>query len=189
ELLTVPGVRNAGAHIGQAMLADEPYGINFTENWISIDPSVDYDETVRRIQETVDGYPGLIRDVQTYLKERIREVLTGTSDAVVIRIYGQDLHVLHSKAQEVKQALKDIAGIADLKVEVHSDIPQVEVELDLAAAARYGIKPGDARRATSLLLAGEEVGHVFLDGKDYLVKVWSQPETRHSVASIRELLL
>lgn len=189
ELLTIPGVRNAGAHIGQARLADEPYGINFTENWVSIDPAADYDETVRRIQETVDGYPGLIRDVQTYLKERIREVLTGSSDGVVIRISGPDLHVLQSKAQEVKQSLKDIAGLADLKVEVHSDIPQVEVALDLNAAGHYGIKPGDARRAASLLLAGEVVGNIFMDGKDHLVNVWSKPEARQSVTSIRELLI
>src|SRR4030095_4527305 len=106
------------------------------------DPSVDYDETVRRIQDTVDGYPGLIRDVQTYLKERIREVLTGSSDSVVVRIHGSDLHVLQSKAQEVKQALRDIAGVVDLKVEVHSDIPQVEVEVNLAEARVYGINPG-----------------------------------------------
>lgn len=189
ELLTIPGVRNAGSHIGQANLADEPYGINFTENWISIDPSVDYDETVKKIQATVDGYPGLIRDVQTYLKERIREVLTGSSDAVVIRIYGQDLHVLQAKAQEVKQALKDIKGVADLKVEVHSDIPQVEVELDFAAARLHRINPGDVRRATAVLISGEEVGDIFLEGKDYLVDVWSTPETRASVTSIRELLI
>jgi Cu/Ag efflux pump CusA len=189
ELLKIPGVRNAGSHIGQASLADEPYGINFTENWISIDPAVDYDQTLKRIQETVDGYPGLIRDVQTYLKERIREVLTGASDAVVVRMYGQDLHVLQSKAQEVKQALKHIAGIADLKVEVHSDIPQVVVEADLAKAQRYGINPGNIRRATAVLVSGEEVGDIFLDGKDYLVDVWSTPETRESVTSIRELLV
>ncbi len=189
ELLSIPGVRNCGSHIGQAALADEPYGINFTENWVSIEPSVDYDATVSKIQETVDGYPGLIRDVQTYLKERIREVLTGSSDAVVIRIYGEDLHLLQSKAQEVKQALKDIDGIVDLKVEAHADIPQVEVELDMATAGLYGIKPGDARRATSLLVAGEKVGDIFLDGKGYVVSVWSKPETRNSLTSIRELLI
>lgn len=189
ELLKVPGVRNAGAHIGQALLADEPYGINFTENWVSIEPSVDYDETVRKIQETVDGYPGLIRDVQTYLKERIREVLTGSSDAVVIRIYGEDLHVLQSVAREVKKALGDIDGIADLKVEVHSDIPQVEVELDLDAARAYGINPGDVRRASAVLLSGEEVGDIFIDGKDHFVTVWSIPEARRNVESMGELLI
>ena len=189
ELLTVPGVRNAGAHIGQALLADEPYGINFTENWVSIDPSVDYDETVRRIQETVDGYPGLIRDVQTYLKERIREVLTGSSDAVVVRIYGPDLHTLQSTAQEVKRALGGIEGIVDLKVEVHSDVPQVEVEVNPDAARPYGINPGDVRRATAVFMSGEEVGDIFLESKDYFVYVWSTPETRHSVSALRELLI
>ena len=77
ELRAIPGVRNCGSHIGQAFQADEPYGVEFGENWISVDPSVDYDKTHATIQEVVDGYPGLRRDVQTYLKERIREVLTG----------------------------------------------------------------------------------------------------------------
>ena len=54
---TIPGVRNCGSHIGQALFMDEVYGIYFGENWISVDPAVDYDETLAKIQETVDGYP------------------------------------------------------------------------------------------------------------------------------------
>ncbi|HET9912354.1 MAG TPA: efflux RND transporter permease subunit, partial [Anaerolineales bacterium] len=154
ELLTIPGVRNCGSHIGQAVSADEPYGVYFTENWISVDPSVDYDKTLTSVQELVDGYPGLVRDVQTYLKERIREVLTGSSDTVVIRIYGQDLHVLTAKADEVRTALEGIEGIADLKKELHMETPQVEVEVDLAKAEQYGLKPGDVRRAAAFLLQG-----------------------------------
>ncbi|NIM49739.1 MAG: AcrB/AcrD/AcrF family protein, partial [Gemmatimonadales bacterium] len=157
ELLTIPGVRNCGSHIGQALMADEPYGVYFTENWISVDPAVDYDETLARVQETVDGYPGLIRDVQTYLKERIREVLTGSSDTVVIRIYGPDLHALQDKADEVRDALDGIEGVVDLKKELHMDTPQIEVEVDLEAAQRYRLKPGDIRRAAAFLVQGEEV--------------------------------
>src|SRR3990170_3096635 len=189
ELLTIPGVRNCGSHIGQAMNADEPYGIYFTENWISVDPAVDYDETLSKVQETVDGYPGLIRDVQTYLKERIREVLTGSSDTVVIRIYGPELEVLREKADEVLAALEGIEGIVDLKKELHMDTPQVEVEVDLEAAQRYGLKPGDIRRATAFLVQGEEVGDIFVNGKTYDVNVWSTPETRNSLTNIRELLI
>ena len=70
ELRTIPGVRNCGTHIGQALLMDEVYGIYFAENWISVDPSVDYNATLAKVQELVNGYPGLNRDVQTYLKER-----------------------------------------------------------------------------------------------------------------------
>jgi len=189
ELLEIPGVRNCGSHIGQALLADEPYGIYFTENWISVDPSVDYDATLAKIQETVDGYPGLIRDVQTYLKERIREVLTGSSDTVVVRIYGPELEVLRDKADEVRDALAGIDGIADLKKELHVDVAQVDIEVNLTAAQRYGVKPGDVRRAAAFLLQGEEVADIFLGGKTYDVNVWSTPETRNSLTSIRELLI
>jgi CzcA family heavy metal efflux pump len=189
ELLTIPGVRNCGSHIGQAMLADEPYGIYFTENWISVDPSVDYDLTLAAVQETVDGYPGLIRDVQTYLKERIREVLTGASDSVVIRIYGPELDVLRDKQDEVLNALEGIEGIVDLKKELHVDVPRVDIEVDLEAAYLYGVKPGEVRRAASLLLQGEEVGDIFQNGKTFDVNVWSTPETRNSVTSILELLI
>jgi CzcA family heavy metal efflux pump len=189
ELLTIDGVRNCGSHIGQAMNADEPYGIYFTENWISVDPSVDYDATLAKVQEAVDGYPGLIRDVQTYLKERIREVLTGASDTVVVRIYGPELEGLRSTADEVLAALEGIEGIVDLKKEAHVDVPQVDVTVDLAAAQRYGLKPGDVRRASAFLLQGEEVGDIFQNGKTYDVNVWSTPETRSNVGSVRELLI
>ena len=189
ELRSIPGVRNCGSHIGQAIAADEVVGIYFTENWISIDPAVDYDKTVAAVQELVNGYPGLVRDVQTYLKERIREVLTGSSDTVVVRIYGPKLEVLRSQAQAVRQAMSGIDGIADLKVELHVDIPQVQVEVDLAAAQGHGIKPGDVRRAAATLMAGEEVGDIFRDGRTYDVNVWSTPKTRNSLTSIRELLI
>jgi CzcA family heavy metal efflux pump len=189
ELLTIPGVRNCGSHIGQAVGADEPYGVYFTENWISVDPSVDYDQTLASVQEVVDGYPGLVRDVQTYLKERMREVLTGSSDTVVIRIYGQDLEVLHEKADEVLAAMEGIEGVADLKKELHMATPQVEIEVDLAKAEQYGLKPGDVRRAAAFLLQGEEVGDIFIGGKTYDVNVWSTPQTRNSLTDIENLLI
>ncbi|MEW6403680.1 MAG: efflux RND transporter permease subunit [Chloroflexota bacterium] len=189
ELLTIPGVRNCGSHIGQAISADEPYGVYFTENWISVDPAVDYDTTLNSVQEVVDGYPGLVRDVQTYLKERIREVLTGSSDTVVIRIYGQDLHVLAEKADEVRAALEGIPGVVDLKKELHMETPQVEIEVDLAKAQQYGLKPGDVRRAAAFLLQGEEVGDIFVSGKTYDVNVWSTPDTRNSLTDIENLLI
>jgi CzcA family heavy metal efflux pump len=189
ELRAIPGVRNCGSHIGQAFLADEVVGVDFGENWISVDPSVDYDATLASVQEVVNGYPGLRRDVQTYLKERIREVLTGTSEAIVIRIYGPDLAVLRDKAHEVETALGQIDGIVDLQVELQTTVPQVEVEVNLQAAERYGLKPGDVRRAAGVLLASEEVGDVFHGGKAFDVHVWSTPETRRSITDVQNLPL
>jgi CzcA family heavy metal efflux pump len=189
ELMTIPGVLNCGSHIGRAVAGDEPYGVNFTENWVSVDPKVDYDSTLGKIQELVDGYPGIYRDVQTYLKERIKEVLTGGKQAIVVRLYGPELDVLYKTADDVERALTGIPGITDLKKEVHRAIPQVEVKVDLAAAHRYGLKPGDIRRAAATLVSGIEVTDIHRDSKVYDVVVWSVPSARRSVTDIQELLL
>jgi CzcA family heavy metal efflux pump len=187
ELMTIPGVRNCGSHIGQALLMDEVYGIYFGENWISVDPSVDYDETLNKVQALVDGYPGLVRDVQTYLKERIREVLTGSSHPIVIRIFGPDLDVLRAKADEVEERLSEIEGLTELHVELLVDIPQIQVEVDLDKAQQYGLKPGDVRRAAAYMVAGEEVGDIHVANRTYDVNVWSIPESRANYTDILEL--
>jgi len=187
DLRAIPGVRNFGSHIGQALLADEINGVNFGENWVSVDPAVDYDETVAAIEHVVSRYPGMFHNVETYLNESIDEVLSGAKETFVVRIYGPDLKGIRDKAEEVEDSLRGIAGIVDLHMQLQSDVPEVQVKVDLAAAQRYGVKPGDVRRASATLLQGEEVGDLFRDGRAYDVNVWSTPATRHSLTSIRNL--
>jgi CzcA family heavy metal efflux pump len=187
ELRAIPGVRNFGAHIGQALIMDEVYGVYFGENWISVDPSVPYDETVNKVTEAIDGYAGMKRDVQTYLKERIREVLTGSPAAITVRIYGQDLATLRAKAEEVRKAMENVEGLKDLKVESQTVIPHVNIKVNLASASQYGISPGQVRRACATMLAGEEVGDIHIANRTYDVNVWSTPESRNSLTSIKKL--
>jgi Cu/Ag efflux pump CusA len=189
DLRSIPGVRNFGAHIGRAVVADEVVGINFTENWVSVDPKADYDKTLAAIQETVDGYPGLYRDVQTYLKERIREVLTGKGEAIVVRIFGPDLPILRKEANKVKEALEGTEGLVDLHVDLQEDVPQVQVKVDLVAAKKVGLKPGDVKRAAAAMMAGIEVSDIHEGAKVYDVMVWSTPEHRRSPDAVREILV
>ncbi|TNB75711.1 efflux RND transporter permease subunit [Arthrobacter sp. BB-1] len=187
ELLEVEGVLNCGSHIGQALAADEVVGVNFGENWISVDPEVDYDKTLATVQEVVDGYPGIFRDVQTYLKERIREVLTGDSGAVVVRVYGDDLQTLREVAKEIEGVMGKIPEAVEEHVSLQVDIPQVDVKVNLDAAQRLGLKPGDVRRQAAAFVASEEVGDLWRDGKVYDVRIWSPPELRSDVTSIENL--
>ena len=187
ELMTIDGVRNCGSHIGQALLMDEIYGVYFGENWISVDPSVDYEETLAKVQSMVDGYPGLYRDVQTYLKERIREVLTGSSHPIVVRIYGEDMDVLRAKADEVKAKLDEISGLKDQHVEFLVDVPQIDVKVDLVKAQAYGLKPGDVRRRAGYLMAGEEAGDIHQAHRTFDVNIWSTPNYRDSLTDVYNL--
>jgi Cu/Ag efflux pump CusA len=84
-------------------------------------------------------------------------------------------------------AIKGIDGLADLHQDFSEDVPQVGVRVKLDVASRYGLKPGDIRRAAATLLASEEVGDVFRAGKAYDTHVWSTARTRRDYQSIRNL--
>jgi Cu/Ag efflux pump CusA len=189
DLQAIPGVRNFGAHIWRAVGGEEVNDVNFGEMWVSIDRNVDYAKTLAAIRKVAGSYPGVYSDVQTYLRERTKETLTGSGDAIVVRVFGPDLQVLDAKAQEVDGLLGKVPGASDHHVEFEQEIPQVEVQVDLDAAQRVGLKPGDVRRAASTLVAGEEVGAAFKDGKAYDVFVWGTPANRQSPAAISELRL
>ena len=175
ELMAVPGVRNFGAHIGRAEVADEVVGMNFTELWISLDPSVDYEPTVARIQSIVDGYPGLVRDLLTYLRERIKEVLTGASATIVVRVFGPDLDQLRAQATAVRGAIANVDGVADLTVQAQVMVPKIEVRFDPDRAALVGLTPGAVRRAAATLVQGTKVGEFYDSQRLFDVVVWGDP--------------
>lgn len=206
ELREVPGVRNAGAHVGRAVSSDQIAGIDAGQIWLSLDPDADYDRTVSAVRDVVDGYPGLDRRLVTYSDERIREIgalasgrgeredegldaLTGADEPLVVRIYGKDLEVLRGKAEDVRRALSQVDGVVAPRVERRLEHPTLEIEIDLAAATRHGVKPGDVRRAAATLVQGIVVGSLFEEQKVFDVVVVGVPEMRQSPTSIRELLI
>jgi CzcA family heavy metal efflux pump len=189
ELKQIQGVRDVGAHVGRAITSDQVVSVDSSELWVSVDPSADYDKTVAAVQETVRGYPGLDGEVLTYPKKRINDVLGGADDGLVVRVYGQDLAVLRSKAEEVRQAVAGVAGTADAQVQRLVEEPTLEIEVDLAKAQQVGIKPGDVRRAAATMLSGIQVGNLFEEQKVFDVVVWGAPNVRSSVTSIRELMV
>jgi CzcA family heavy metal efflux pump len=189
ELRAVPGVRNFGSHIGRAEVADEVVGPNFTELWISLDPKVDYVPTVARIQEIVDGYPGLYRDLLTYLKERIKEVLSGGSGAIVVRLFGPNLDVLRAKADEIGKVMSAVDGTTNVQVEPQVEVPQVEVRINAEAAQRFGLTPGDIRRAAMTFIRGTKAGEIYEDQKIFDVTVWSDERWRTDLSNVTRILI
>ena len=180
-------VRNFGSHIGRAEVADEPVGPNFTELWISIDPDTDYTKAIKKIEAVVYAYPGLYRDVLTFLRERIKEVLTGSSATIVVRLFGPDQVVLRAKAKEIEEKMKAVEGVTNLKVEPQVNVAQLEVRLKPEAAQRYGVTAGHIRRASTTLLKGQKVGEVFEGQKKFDVMVWGDPKIRTDLTALQAL--
>jgi CzcA family heavy metal efflux pump len=189
ELRAIPGVEDVGAHVGRAVMSDRAVGVNSGELWVRVDAAGDYDRTVAAVREVVDGFPGMDGELLTYPRQRIEQILGGDDAGMVVRVYGQDLEVLRAKAEEVRRLVAGVDGTADQQVEQMVEEPTLEIEVDLAKAQRYGIKPGDVRRAAATMLSGIQVGSLFEEQKVFDVVVWGAPEVRGSVADLRELLV
>ena len=189
ELRSLPGVKNVGAHVGRAIFGDQVVTVSSAEIWVNIDPAVDYDQTVARIEDVTRGYPGIRPEVRTYLRDRSREVAARSNDSIVVRVYGGTDAVLRRAAGDVRDALAGIGGIADSRLDLPVQQPALEVEVDLIAALRHGIKPGDVRRAAATMFSGLQVGNVFEEQKVFDVVVWSTPQTRQSLNNLRDLMI
>jgi Cu/Ag efflux pump CusA len=189
ELAAIPGITNVGSHIGRAITSDQVVGINSAEIWITVAPNADFDATVAAIHEVINAYPGYNSSMSTYPEKRVREVLTGSAKDMVVRVYGEETGPLRTQAEAVKSALADVKGIADLAVESAEEEPTIEIKVNLAAAQRLGIKPGDVRRYATTLVSGLQVGSLYEEQKVFDVVVWSTPETRNSINSIRDLII
>ncbi|MGH6814089.1 MAG: efflux RND transporter permease subunit, partial [Hyphomicrobiaceae bacterium] len=189
ELRTVPGVLNVNAHVGRAIAGDQVVGVNAGQLWANIEPTADYDKTVAAVQEVLSGYPGVEHRLGTYLQGRIGEALTGTDKPVAVRVFGADRDVLRRVGEDVQRTLARIGGLVDVQVQGYTEEPLVQVKVDLARAGALGLKPGDVRRAASTVFSGLEVGKIYELQKAYDVVVWSAPDVRRSVHSIKDLLL
>jgi len=82
-----------------------------------------------------------------------------------------------------------LEGLANLHKELLVEIPQIEVTVDLEKAQKYGLKPGDVRRAAAYVISAEETGDLYSANRVVGVWVWSPPETRQNLSNIRDLLI
>nr|MDP9467847.1 efflux RND transporter permease subunit [Chloroflexota bacterium] len=96
---------------------------------------------------------------------------------------------LQSKAEEVEQLISGIDGVVGASAETVIEEAALLIEVDLEAASRHEVNPGEVRRAAATLLSGIEVGSLFEEQKVFEVVVWGVPELRTGVDSVRELLI
>ena len=206
ELRQIEGVANVGAHVGRAITGDQIVNVNSSELWVSVNSSADYDATLASMRDVVGRRRGVEGDVVGYSAQKIRDVgalgegdnaisgndldvLTGSGDPLVVRVYGQDPATLRDQARRVHRTVSQVDGVTTARIELADTQPTIEIETDLDRAQRAGVKPGDVRRAAATLVQGIHVGSVFEQQKVFDVVVKGVPAARSSVASVRNLLI
>ena len=188
QLATLPGIKNIGSHLGRAITSDKVANVNAGEVWLTMAPDADYGATVKAITAQINDYAGLNLKLLTYQQKQADAMKTAAND-VVVRVYGEEGSQLNTQAEFVRSALAKIAGLSDLTIELPDQEPAVEVQVNLAAAQKVGLKPGDVRRQATTLISGLLVGSLYEHQKVFEVVVWSDQDKRSSPMSVSDLVL
>ncbi|HEV3124016.1 MAG TPA: efflux RND transporter permease subunit [Candidatus Dormibacteraeota bacterium] len=189
ELRSLPGVRDVGAHIGRAITSDQTVNVNSGQLWVSLTDSAPFGSTVNQIAHVMSLYPGLRSDVLTYPEDQVNAIKTGSAKPLVVRVYGIDLAVMRTAAQQLRNLVASVDGVVQPTVQNLAEQPTLEVEVNLDTAKRYGLKPGDIRRAAATFFSGLPVGSIYQEQKIFDVVVWGTPGTRSAPATVSDLLI
>ena len=141
------------------------------------------------MRERLEGMPGVAVLFTTPLGMRIDEGLGGTPADLSVRIFGPDLDELSRLAEQAERLIRGVEGIADLRAEQLTGLPQLQIAVNREATARVGLAPGDVIRAVRIGLVGEEESQIWLGQRRFDLVVRLRDDRRDSFDAIRTLLI
>src|SRR3954454_13423572 len=134
-------------------------------------------------------FPGVEFNFSQYLQDNVAEAVSGVKGENSVKLYGNDLQALTDTANKIKSVLATVQGVADLSVFTSLGQPTVQIDVDRARAARYGLAPGDINSTIRVAIGGESAGDLYEPGSDrhFPIIVRLAPEYRKSAEAIQNL--
>src|SRR3954453_21428864 len=145
--------------------------------------------TAQLLTQLQDKFPGVEFNFSQYLQDNVSEAVSGVKGENSIKLYGNDLQALTNTANKIKSVLGTVQGIADLAVFTSLGQPTIQIDIDRAKAARYGLTPGDINATIKVAIGGESAGDLYEPGSDrhFPIIVRLAPEYRKSAEAIQNL--
>lgn len=190
-MMSIPEVKSVSRRTGRAELDEHAAGVNVSE----ID--VDFHGNGRPREE-------VLNDIRAQLGEKLPEVdvnvgqplshlidhmLSGVSAAIAIKIFGPDLATLREKSIELRDAIKEVPGLVDLRIEQQGLIPQVKIQVLREEAARFGLSPGEITKLLEVAFNGETVAQVIAETKLFDVFFQFDGNSRGSMEQMENTVL
>ncbi|KWV57923.1 cytochrome C peroxidase [Bradyrhizobium macuxiense] len=150
----------------------------------------DKDElTAQLLAQLQDKFPGVEFNFSQYLQDNVSEAVSGVKGENSIKLYGSDLQALTDTANKIKSVLSTVQGITDLAVFTSLGQPTIQIDVDRARAARYGLSPGDINATIKVAVGGDSAGDLYEPGSDrhFPIIVRLAPEYRKSAEAIHNL--
>lgn len=189
-LLEIPEIQVVGRKTGRAELDEHALGVNNSEieaPYVLKDRSKD--ELIADVRHRMADIPGVSVEVGSPITHRIDAMLSGTRANIAIKLFGTDLNRMFAVANQIKEAVEDVEGIADLTVEQQVERPQLKVVPRREMLAKYGITLPEFGEMVSALLAGEAVSQVYEGNQAFDLTLRVDEASRESASRIGALLV
>lgn len=188
--LTVPEVTHIGRRTGRAEMDEHAEGVNYSEIDIGLkDSARGRDAATEELREKLTKIPGVFVAFGQPISHRLDHLSSGVRAALAVKVYGADLSELRRLAADIEGVMQGIAGVVDLQVEPQVEVPQISIEIDRKAAARYGVTPYHLAENLEVALGGHVVSQVLQGQRTFDLAVWFTPEARNNLDEIRSMLI
>jgi cobalt-zinc-cadmium resistance protein CzcA len=136
-------------------------------------------------------FPGVDFNFSQNIEDNVEEAASGVKGENSVKLFGGDLRTLQSTAEKIRDVMATVPGIADLGVFNSLGQPTVEVNVDRARAARYGLQPGDINNTVAAAVGGQAAGNVYEEGSDrnFAIMIRLAPQYRQSLDSIKAITI
>lgn len=193
KIMTFPEVKEVISRIGRPETGSHPHPVNYAEIHIELKPLSTWQHTkskrqlIQKLESALSVYPGVQLNFAQPIQNAFEELLTGVRAELAIKLFGEDMEKLKQKAEEIRDAISDIPGIADLSVEHSFGQPQVHVIVDRDKCARYGINVDDVLEIVEAAVGGKVIGSVYLGVRRFDILVRMKEEFRNTMTTISQL--
>ncbi|WP_454630238.1 efflux RND transporter permease subunit [Bradyrhizobium cenepequi] len=145
--------------------------------------------TSQLLAQLQDKFPGVEFNFSQYLQDNVSEAVSGVKGENSIKLYGNDLQALTDTANQIKSVLSTVQGVTDLAVFTSLGQPTIQIDIDRARSARYGLSPGDINATIKVAVGGDSAGDLYEPGSDrhFPIIVRLAPEYRKSAEAIQNL--
>ena len=189
-LLSVPEIQTVARKTGRAELDEHSRGVNGSEIEAPFElKDRSREEMMQDVRHKLSTLSGANIEIGQPISHRIDAMLSGTKASIAIKLFGNDLNKMFMYANQIKSAISDVDGVADLSVEQQIERPQLQIVPKREMLAKYGISLPEFGDFVSVNLAGATVSQVYEQGKAFNLIVRAQNDVRDEMEKIRDLMI
>ena len=190
-----PEVEKIVSRIGVAEVPTDPMPMDFADVFVILKPKDEWvsadnkDELIDKMKDAVNIIPGVNYEFTQPIEMRFNELLEGIREDVAIKIYGEDIDVLASKADEITKIIAGTEGIGDMRAEATSGLPQMTIKYNRNKLAQYGVSVDQLNTMVQSAFAGGYAGVIFEGEKRFDLVVRLDEKNRTDINDIRNLYI